>query len=86
MRVRDVESTPNPHAIKLVLREPHTTGIRSYHGSNTPSDDALGEQLLAIEGVVGVLIHESFITLSRAPSAKWGPIQTAAEAVLAQHA
>ncbi len=86
MRIMDAQSTPNPDAIKLLLEEPQRGGIRSYRiGSQAEvRSDALATALLAIEGVVGVLIHERFITLSREPGRSWTAIRKAADRALLQ--
>ncbi len=90
MRITTTQSTPNPDALKLMLDEPQTQGIRSYRAPCTssatppPESDPLARALLSIKGVAGVLIHERFITLSRAPGKDWKPIVKAAKQVVRQ--
>ncbi len=78
MRIAVFESTPNPNALKCVLAEPQIDGVRSYRAREEAEGDPLGEALFGIDGVVGVLIHTEFVTLSKSATAKWGPIRRAA--------
>lgn len=87
MLITQIQSTPNPDAIKLMLDEPQTLGIRSYRSSAPPPEnDPLARSLLELPGVVGVLIHERFITLSREQGRDWKPLVRAAKLALADHA
>lgn len=89
MRITQTQSTPNPDALKLMLDEPQTRGIRSYRSNGTPpppGTDPLARALLSITGVAGVLIHERFITLSREPGKDWKPLVKAAKLVVKDHA
>ncbi len=89
MRITGAQPTPNPDAIKLDLDQPQHDGIRSYRTGTKPASpdqpDPLACALLAIDGVVGVLIHERFITLSREPGRSWTAIRKAADRALLDH-
>jgi len=89
MRITGAQPTPNPDAIKLDLDQPQHEGIRSYRTGVEPAADGqpdpLASALLGIEGVVGVLIHERFITLSREPGRSWTTIRKAADRALLDH-
>jgi hypothetical protein len=85
MRILGIETTPNPDAIKLLLASRQTGGIRSYRPGESAGDDALGRDLLALEGVRGVLIHEQFITLTRDPGVDWTRLRKNAEDALRAH-
>lgn len=86
MRIKSAEPTPNPDAIKLVLEPPQDHAIRSYREGAELGGDPLAGALMGIPGVVGVLIHQRFITLSRTPGKSWGAITKAAEQAVAEHA
>lgn len=80
------ETTPNPNAVKCVLDASPlgpSRAPRSYRPGEPPSDDPLGEALLAIEGVQTLLIHDGWISIGKAGEAKWGPIKDAVKRVLA---
>jgi len=84
--VTSFESTPNPHAVKIVLDGPIASSPRSYR-QPPPADstDALAVALYAIEGVRVVLIHHEFVTVGKAPDAKWPVIKRKAKAAIQAH-
>jgi len=46
-KIADIEDTPNPNAVKFVLKEPLTWGIaRSYENAGEAQDDPLAEALV----------------------------------------
>jgi hypothetical protein len=77
------ESTPNPNAVKVLLDGPIAATPRSYR--QPPPEgctDALAAALYAIEGVRVVLIHHQFVTVGKAPDAKWPAIKRKAKAAI----
>jgi hypothetical protein len=44
--------------------------------------DALASALLAIPGVVGLLLHGDWMTVSKSPEARWASIKPRVEATL----
>lgn len=79
MRISAFEPTPNPNALKCVLAEPQLGGVRSYRDVASAAGDPLGLALLGVPGVVGVLIHEQFITVSRAEGVPWTGVRKAVQ-------
>lgn len=82
-RVTSFEATPNPNALKCLVEPSPATSPRSYFNAGQAADDPLALALFDIEGVTNVLIHRSFITVSKAPAFKWAPIRRAVEKTLA---
>ncbi len=77
------ESTPNPNAVKVLLDGPMAASPRSYR--EPPAEgctDALAVALYAIDGVRVVLIHHEFVTVGKAPEAKWPAIKRKAKAAI----
>jgi Fe-S cluster biogenesis protein NfuA len=71
-KIAEIEPTPNPNAMKFVLKEPLTWGItRSYDGADEAKDDALASRLFAIEHVVNVFYVDHWITVTQDGKADW---------------
>jgi hypothetical protein len=85
-RVVRFEPTPNPNALKCVVEPSPGTIPRSYFNADqaVQAGDGLAVALFGIEGITNLLIHASFITVSRRPDAPWGAIRTRVRAVLAE--
>ncbi|GIW74937.1 MAG: hypothetical protein KatS3mg103_1459 [Phycisphaerales bacterium] len=82
-RVEGFESTPNPQAVKIVLASPLAYAPRAYrHPPGPACTDALAQALYAIEGVRVVLIHHRFVTIGKAPHARWPTIKRKAKAAI----
>jgi hypothetical protein len=77
-----IERTPNPNARKFVTRTQASMEIRSYFDADAAASDPLGAELFSIPGVTNVLIHAGFVSICKAPDAKWPPIERAVEKVL----
>lgn len=77
------ESTPNPNAIKCVLPEARTGPIVSAGSPEQAGGDGQALALLAIPGVTRVLLHTSFVSVSKDPDASWTSIKRAVKQVLA---
>jgi len=93
-KISDIEETPNPNAVKFILREPVSNGTaRSYSSADQVEDDALAKSLFDIEHVVSVFYMDRMITVEKDDEGDWDdllptlavPIR-AAEAVNAPNA
>ena len=57
-KIAEIEPTPNPNAMKFILKEPLTWGItRSYDNAGQAQEDPLAAALFDIEHVL-VLLYE----------------------------
>jgi NFU1 iron-sulfur cluster scaffold homolog, mitochondrial len=71
-KIKDIEPTPNPNAMKFVLREPLTIGgSRSYDRAMDAEGDPLAEALFAIEHVKSVFYMDRFLTVTKEPFGSW---------------
>jgi len=71
-KIAEIEPTPNPNAMKFVLKEPLTWGIsRSYENAEQAQDDPLASQLFDIEHVVSVFYVDHWITVTQDGQADW---------------
>ena len=71
-KIAEIEPTPNPNAMKLVLKEPLTWGItRSYDRAEQAADDPLASALFAIDHVTTVFYVDHWITVTQDGMADW---------------
>lgn len=71
-KIHDIEPTPNPNAMKFVLKEPLSSGgSRSYDRASDAEGDPLAEALFQIEHVVSVFYMDRFLTVTKDPFGGW---------------
>ncbi|HSQ04565.1 MAG TPA: NifU N-terminal domain-containing protein [Burkholderiales bacterium] len=71
-KIAEIEPTPNPNAMKFVLREPLTWGItRSYDNAKQAEDDPLAAALFGIDHVTNVFYVDHWVTVTQDGSADW---------------
>ena len=71
-KIAEIEPTPNPNAMKFVLKEPLTWGIsRSYENAGQAQDDPLAASLFDIEHVTSVFYVDHWITVTQDGGADW---------------
>jgi hypothetical protein len=78
-----VQPTPNPNAIKFVVGG-NFPAPTSYVAGR-PADHPAAAALLAIPGVTSVFMSADFVTVSKAASAHWDEITSAARHILEGH-
>ncbi len=88
-KIDNIEETPNPNAVKFVLKESVTNGApRSYHNAAEAEDDSLGKSLFDVGQIVSVFYMDRMITVEKQDEADWDellpklavPIRAAASA------
>ena len=71
-KIAEIEDTPNPNAVKFVLKEPLTWGItRSYENAGEAQGDALAAALFDIEHVSNVFYVDRWLTVTQDGEADW---------------
>ncbi len=71
-KIAEIEGTPNPNALKFVLREPLTWGIsRSFDSAEQAKDDLLASALFDIDHVTNVFYVDRWITITQDGEADW---------------
>ena len=71
-KIKDIEDTPNPDAVKFTLHEPLTWGItRSYENAEQAKDDALACALFGIAHVSNVFYVDKWLTVTQDGRADW---------------
>jgi len=75
-KIAEIEPTPNPNAMKFVLKEPLTWGIsRSYDNAEQAKDDKLASALFDIEHVKSVFYVDHWITVTQDGGADWNELK-----------
>ncbi len=71
-KIDNIEETPNPNAIKFILKEPVTAGTtRSFHSAEEAAGDPLAGPLFAVGDVSSVFYMDRMITVEKADEADW---------------
>src|SRR5688572_15717116 len=71
-KIAEIEPTPNPNAMKFVLKDPLTWGItRSYDNAGEAKDDPLAAALFDVEHVTNVFYVDHWITVTQDGQADW---------------
>ena len=71
-KIAEIEPTPNPNAMKFVLREPLTWGVsRSFDSVEQAKGDALASALFDIEHVTNVFYVDHWITVTQDGKGDW---------------
>jgi Fe-S cluster biogenesis protein NfuA len=71
-KISDIQETPNPNAVKFILREPVTSGVGRQFGSTDQAEtDPLAKSLFEIGNVVSVFYMDNMVTVEKEDSADW---------------
>jgi Fe-S cluster biogenesis protein NfuA len=70
--IAEIENTPNPNAMKFILKDPLTWGIaHSYENAGQAQDDLLAAALFNIEHVTNVFYVDRWLTVTQNGDADW---------------
>ena len=71
-KIADIEDTPNPNAVKFVLKDRLTWGTaRSFDSPEAAESDPLASQLFAIAHITNVYYMDKWITVTQDGGADW---------------
>ena len=71
-KISDIEETPNPNAVKFILREPVSNGVaRQYGAAELAENDPLAKSLFDIGHVVSVFYMDKMITVEKDDEGDW---------------
>ena len=73
MRITEIEYTPNPNAVKFILKDAITPvgAPRSFSDVESARGVPLAEHLLAIDKVISVFFADRYITVTQDGTADW---------------
>src|ERR1041385_7493010 len=71
-KISDIEETPNPNAVKFILREPISNGTVHQFGSAVQAEnDPLAKSLFAVGHVASVFYMDRMITVEKDDEGDW---------------
>jgi NFU1 iron-sulfur cluster scaffold homolog, mitochondrial len=71
-KINDIEETPNPNAVKFILREPVSNGVaRQYGSAELAENDPLAKSLFDVGHVVSVFYMDKMITVEKDEEGDW---------------
>lgn len=74
-KIKEIERTPNPDAMRFVLAEPLTNGVtRSFENKSEAEGDTLASALFDIDNVINVYYVDKYITVTQDGKAVWSEL------------
>jgi Fe-S cluster biogenesis protein NfuA len=71
-KISDIEETPNPNAVKFILREPVSNGTaKSFGSAAQAAEDPLAKALFDVGNVVSVFYMDKMITVEKDETGDW---------------
>ncbi|HJP91214.1 MAG TPA: NifU family protein [Pyrinomonadaceae bacterium] len=71
-KISDIEETPNPNAVKFILREPVSNGVaRQYGSAEQATNDSLATALFDVGHVVSVFYMDKMVTVEKDDEGDW---------------
>ena len=71
-KISDIEETPNPNAVKFILREPVSNGVaQSFSSAEQGQNDPLAKSLFDVGHVVSVFYMDRMITIEKDDEGDW---------------
>ena len=71
-KISDIEETPNPNAVKFILKEPVTNGVAHQFGSiEKAAGDPLARALFEVGDIASVFYMDKMITVEKQDLADW---------------
>src|SRR3989338_793950 len=71
-----IQSTPNPNALKFVLNTPvKTDGKVTYKSASECQDNALAKELFSVPHVHEVYFFDNYITVTQDGSGEWDELE-----------
>lgn len=74
-KIADIQETPNPNAVKFILKEPVSHGTsHSFKSAEAAKDDKLASSIFDVGDVVSVFYMDKMVTVEKADEAEWDEI------------
>ncbi|MEO8649703.1 MAG: NifU family protein [Acidobacteriota bacterium] len=71
-KIADIQETPNPNAVKFILKEPVSHGTsHSFKTQESASADALANSLFNVGDVLSVFYMDKMITVEKTDEVEW---------------
>jgi len=74
-KIADIQETPNPNAVKFILKEAVSYGTsHSFDSAEKAENDPLAKSLFEVDAVVSVFYMDKMITVEKTDEAEWDEI------------
>ena len=74
-KIADIQETPNPNAVKFILKEPVSHGTsHSFKTAEDGASDPLARSLFGVGNVVSVFYMDKMLTVEKTDEAEWDEI------------
>jgi Fe-S cluster biogenesis protein NfuA len=74
-KIADIQETPNPNAVKFILKEPMSSGTsHSFKNVAAADGDAFARSLFDVGEVVSVFYMDKMVTVEKTDEAEWDEI------------
>lgn len=74
-KIADIQETPNPNAVKFILKEPVSYGTsHSFKSSEDALDNQLAKSIFDVGNVVSVFYMDKMVTVEKTDDAEWDEI------------
>lgn len=74
-KIADIQETPNPNAVKFILKEPVSHGTsHSFKSAEDAENDELAKSLFEISDVLSVFYMDKMITVEKTDEIEWDDI------------
>jgi NFU1 iron-sulfur cluster scaffold homolog, mitochondrial len=74
-KIADIQETPNPNAVKFILKEPVSHGTsHSFKTAESAEEDKLAKSLFDVGEVVSVFYMDKMITVEKTDEAEWDEV------------
>lgn len=74
-KIADIQETPNPNAVKFILKEPVSHGTsHSFKSVADAENNALAKSIFALGDVVSIFYMDKMITIEKTDEADWDEI------------
>lgn len=74
-KIADIQETPNPNAVKFILKEPVSAGTsHSFDSADRAAADPLAKAIFDVGDVVSVFYMDKMVTVEKVDEAEWDEI------------
>jgi Fe-S cluster biogenesis protein NfuA len=74
-KIADIQETPNPNAVKFILKEPVSHGTsHSFKNEEAAVDNEFAKSIFAVGNVVSVFYMDKMVTVEKTDDAEWDEI------------
>ena len=74
-KIAEIEYTPNPNAVKFILKEPVAAGFsRSFPNAGIAQADPLAKALFEVGNIVSVMMLDKWMTIAKDDGATWNEL------------